>query len=191
MRTQPLTIGVLLAAGASRRFGPDEKLLAPWRGRPLVHWSAQALQIAGCQAGFAVVSSPEVGAALPAGITPYRIEAGQPMGASFRAAITLARSMSAARLLVCLGDMPNIPAGLLVAILTRDCDTACIADGSRRPPILLMAESFDAACDAAQGDMGARAFIRNLPAKDLIALPPAQAFDVDRPGDLADGIPVD
>jgi CTP:molybdopterin cytidylyltransferase MocA len=34
--------GVLLASGASRRFGAD-KLVAPLGGRPVVRWSAEAL----------------------------------------------------------------------------------------------------------------------------------------------------
>src|SRR5215210_5399346 len=37
-----LIAGLLLASGASRRFGSD-KLLAPLAGRPVIRWSAEAL----------------------------------------------------------------------------------------------------------------------------------------------------
>ena len=37
------TLGVLLAAGASRRFGAEDKLLAPWQGQPLVMAASRAL----------------------------------------------------------------------------------------------------------------------------------------------------
>ncbi|MEM1065762.1 MAG: NTP transferase domain-containing protein, partial [Pseudomonadota bacterium] len=37
------TAGVLLAAGASRRFGAADKLLAPLNGRPLISYAARAL----------------------------------------------------------------------------------------------------------------------------------------------------
>jgi molybdenum cofactor cytidylyltransferase len=41
---------VLLAAGASQRFGPDKKLLANIRGKPLIRWVAEEIVDSGAEA---------------------------------------------------------------------------------------------------------------------------------------------
>ena len=38
----PIVSGIILAAGLSRRFGAENKLLAPWRGRPLASYAIEA-----------------------------------------------------------------------------------------------------------------------------------------------------
>jgi CTP:molybdopterin cytidylyltransferase MocA len=56
--------GLLLASGASRRFGSN-KLVAPLNGRPVVRWSAEALASAVDETWVVVPSqSAEVRAAL-------------------------------------------------------------------------------------------------------------------------------
>src|SRR5271165_4945182 len=106
-------LGVLLAAGASRRFGPEDKLLAPYRGGALVRSAATSLLGAGCDAVLAIVSSVDVAAALPTGIEICSIAPGQPMAVSFHTAIDQAVARRASRLLICLGDMPNVKPALL------------------------------------------------------------------------------
>lgn len=183
--TEPI-IGVLLAAGASRRFGPDDKLLAEWGGQPLVRWPAQALLNSSCERVFAITSSAAVEAVLPAGISPHRIARDLPMAASFRAAIEIARCHRAARLLICLGDMPGVSVALLECILARRQDSACLAEADqvRCPPVLLVRDSFDRAFEQATGDAGARTFIRSLPDNALVAVSSLEAVDVDTPGNL-------
>lgn len=180
-------IGVLLAAGASKRFGTQDKLLHPVGDRPLLHWSARALLSSGCDRVLAVVSSDRVAEAMPVGIQPISIAPGLPMAQSFQAAIAAARQEGAARLLIALADMPGISAALLRRLLDLSGDAACQCDGRRLPPVVLSAASFDRAMKLAQGDRGARALIANLPSSQILPIPASAALDVDRPEDL-DGL---
>ncbi len=179
------SLGVLLAAGESRRFGTEDKLLAPWRGRPLVATAAAAMANAGCDGLAAIVSSPAVAAVLPADFVPHRVAAGQPMAVSFRPAVALAEASGATRLLICLGDMPGIEVGLLERLLAAPGSAACLCDGIRLPPMALARADFTAASAAAEGDRGARRFLAALPATALIPIAAAVARDIDTPDDLS------
>jgi molybdenum cofactor cytidylyltransferase len=147
-------LGVLLAAGVSRRFGPQDKLLAPYRGAELVRAAATALLGAGCDAVLAIVSSVEVAGALPAGIGICRVASGRPLADSFRAAIDQALEQQAGRLLVCLGDMPNVTPALLRRLVAYDASCACRAGAILSPPMLLAAADYGAARASADGDRG-------------------------------------
>lgn len=177
-------LGVLLAAGRSARFGDDDKLLAAWRGQPLVTWPARALAGAGCAGLAAVISSPVVDAILPEEFTRLRIAPGLPMSRSFRLALDHARRTGADGLLLALGDMPSVDAELLARLMRHPLGAAC-TDGRRLlPPAFIPAAAFDRALAAEDGDFGARAFIAGLPPAQLVAIAPDQAHDVDRPQDL-------
>ena len=58
------TVGILLAAGQSRRFGPTDKLMAPLHGRPLVTYAAATLRAVAPDVLIAVTSSEIVAAEL-------------------------------------------------------------------------------------------------------------------------------
>lgn len=177
-------MGVVLAAGGSRRFGADDKLLALWRGRPLVAWAAGALRESGCEELVAVVSSADVAAVLPAGFAVHHLPPGLPMSASLRLALRLARQRGAEGLLVCLGDMPNITAAVLQQLLLLPGSGACLQGGRRLPPAYIMSEDFSFALGAQDGDHGARDLIEALPDARLIQICRNMAHDVDRPADL-------
>lgn len=170
-----MRMGVLLAAGASRRFGPQDKLLAPWNGRPLVTWSARALLAAGCDALMAVVASPAVADLLPAGIECRRVAGGLPMSASLKTALREAQRRQAQGLLVCLGDMPDIAPETLRRLQRIGGTAACIQGDRRLPPVHIAAEDFGAALALPEGDHGARALVADLPADRLVPIPAAAA----------------
>lgn len=176
------TAGVLLAAGLSRRFGPADKLLSPWHGRPLVTAAASTLAQAGCDDLAAVVSSDAVAAALPPSFHIIRIAPGLPMAASFRAACHFAEDRGADRLLIALGDMPGVSAGTLRWLLDGTTSRACQHDGARMPPALLLRADWQAATP--DGDQGARAILARLPPYALRDLQPPEAADVDTALDL-------
>jgi CTP:molybdopterin cytidylyltransferase MocA len=178
------TLGVLLAAGASRRFGAEDKLLAPYRGMALIHSAAVALCGAGCDAVAAIISCNAVAAALPLEFEVCNIAPGQEMAASFHKAIDLAVTRQAGRLLICLGDMPNVTSALLHRLMLRDMSCACWAGGTRTPPMLLAAADYAKARTSAEGDQGGRNFLAMLPTDSLIDADPVEMLDIDQPNDI-------
>lgn len=178
------TLGVLLAAGASRRFGAEDKLLAPWQGAPLVATAARTLAKAGCDELAAVVSSEAVAAALPPGFQAIHIESGLDMSASFRAACRFAEAREAGRMLIVLGDMPGVrPETLIQLLAPPHASRACHLEEARTPPAVLLRQDWrKAALD--EGDHGARSVIAALPASSLLALSSDEAKDIDTKSDL-------
>lgn len=180
-----MRLGMILAAGQSLRFGAEDKLLAPWHGRPLITWAAEALRQSGCDSLGAVISSPEVGAVLPDDFARHLLPPGLPMSASFALALRNARDAGADGLLICLGDMPNISAALLRRLLASGESCACLQGDRRMPPAHIAAGDFGHALGPVEGDRGAREFLATLPRDRLIRIDARAAHDIDWPGDLS------
>ncbi|MEM6711844.1 MAG: NTP transferase domain-containing protein [Pseudomonadota bacterium] len=185
------TAGILLAAGASRRFGEEDKLMASLNGAPLVSYAARALQgldpdiligvtrsagVAACLEGFECVSPPED--------NPLQSD-------SLRVGITKAQEHGATRALIVLGDMPYVAAGLLadvVALCTKTMPSAT-SDGQRiMPPACFPKASFLNLCELA-GDRGAASLLQDLPLTSLVAVSSGLLLDIDTPGQLSDQEP--
>lgn len=180
------TVGILLAAGRSRRFGESDKLLALWHGEPLVRAAARTLAAAGCDALAAIVSSEAVGDVLPEDYALCRVPPGQPLSASFRRACDWALEVGAERLLIALGDMPAIAPDTLRRLVARSESGACIHRGIRMPPALLRVEDLRGFA-LEEGDRGARGLLAALPEEALLPLAEHEARDVDYPQDLHPG----
>ena len=174
---------VVLAAGASRRFGAADKLLAPVGGRPMAaHAFARAAAVAAA-ARVAVVSAPGVAdLARGAGLVPSPVPPGHPQSHSLRAGLdALPQDVEAA--LILLADMPFVTDADIAAVLARGAP-ACAADGPRRMPPALLPRAWWSD-PGLTGDAGARALLMRIPPASCIALPPAHLRDIDRPADLA------
>ena len=110
--------GLLLASGASRRFGAN-KLVASLDGRAVVRWSAEAL-VSAVDATFVVVpaQSDAIRAALR-GLPVHWVEnadAPEGMGSSIRAGVA-ALPAEAEAVVITLGDQPLIDADVIRGVV--------------------------------------------------------------------------
>jgi len=183
------TVGILFAAGASRRFGSADKLLADWRGEPLVLAAARTLASAGCDAVAAIVSSDAVATVLPPEFRICWIAPGQPLSETWKRARNLVVEIGADRALIVLGDMPAIRRETLRHLLNvRDGSHACLVGDVRMPPALLTSQDM-AGFDGHRGDFGARALLAELPPDALYPISLHEAQDIDFPEGLqSDGL---
>ena len=175
------TAAVILAAGAGSRFrpGPDgtHKLLAPFRGHPVVWWAVTNAAAAGLDATWVVTGSVDLSGALPAGVLEIRNEGwagGQ--ATSLQRAVAEARATGLEALVVGLGDQPLIPAEAWRAVAASAADIAVATyDGRRRNPVRLAARVWELLAPA--GDEGARSLMRQRP--DLVEEVPCRGEPVD------------
>ncbi len=180
-----VTAALLLAAGGSQRFGAADKLLADFRGRPLVSHAARALATCPSDLRLAVVRSDEVGAVLrDEGFATLTIPPG-PQSASIVAGVRHLIGQGAGRILIALGDMPALQQGDFAQLFARGPeDVAAIwQDGRPSPPAIFPLSWFARLC-ALTGDQGAGALLRDLPESARITLLPDHLGDIDRPEDL-------
>jgi molybdenum cofactor cytidylyltransferase len=184
---------LVLAAGSGVRFGGG-KLLAPWRGAPLLH-GALAVARAAPVASVTVVTGADADAiaGCVAAFDPkirlvHAADHAEGMAASLRAGVA-ALPPDAAGVIVFLGDMPRVPAAAPAALAAALRDGAMAAapefEGRRGNPVGLGRHLF-AAVAALTGDQGARRILDGLgPAlRRIESLDDGVLFDVDRPQDL-------
>lgn len=194
------TTGLLLAAGHSRRFGEDNKLLVPYRGKPLVLHAADAMRGAGLDHLIATVSDERV-ADLLDGFDVCRLSAdGLPQSASLRTGILHWSALSPhdfadgplgfadglSQILVVLGDMPLVTSDHLRAVVAR-CSAnsaSASADGKRRMPPACFPASMTEDLLALTGDRGAGPLLKALPNEALVETPEGMLKDVDTAADL-------
>jgi molybdenum cofactor cytidylyltransferase len=176
---------ILLAAGFSRRMGGENKLLKPFRGRPLI---AHALEtVGGLGLGQLVVvlgrSAEAVAPLLPASATvTHNPRAAEGMGTSLAVgALKLDPALAGA--FVVLGDMPLVTRAdyeaLARAFRAQDGGAVCIPvhQGRRGHPVLFPARHF-AALAACEGDRGARHILAD-PATRLIEVEASSGVLID------------
>jgi molybdenum cofactor cytidylyltransferase len=185
---------VLLAAGASTRFGTENKLVAEINGRPLVRATADAVLGAGI-AEVVVVTGSEPGLverALDGLSIRFSHNAGWPdgMGSSIATGVAALRDTVDAAFIVP-GDMPLLTVGLLrslIAAFERQNGAPIVypttPDGAQRNPVLWPSRLFPE-LRALSGPAGAKALLRPLLAESVaVACDPAIFVDIDTPADL-------
>lgn len=184
-----MTTGLLLlAAGRSERFGPQDKLLVPIAGRPMVIAALEALSRPRIGPRLAVVSSAKVAevcarAGCPTLLIPQGLGQGDSLAAGVRAL-----SDRVDCLLIGLGDMPWLPAAAVDSLLDLfDTDPnrpVCAAQGDTPMPPAVFPSDWLGRLAEVKGDTGGRAILQTLPPRSRLNMPTAWLEDVDRAGDL-------
>lgn len=177
--------GLILAAGAGTRFGPEPKLLAPLGGRPLLEWAIRAqcevaelervVVVLGAHADR-VLERVQFGRAEP--VVCEQWWRGQ--AASLRRGA--AELEGADRVIVTLGDEPLMSPEVVARFASEPPGTRAVYDGRPGHPVVLGAEHLRALANL-RGDRGARGLLaggRRIELGDLGAI----GQDVDTTEDL-------
>ncbi len=168
----PFVSAIVLAAGRAERMG-RQKLLLPFRGRPLVRWAVEAAL--GSKAGETIVvvgsEADQVSAALDG--LPIRlvrnVDYAQGMSTSLKAGVKAARDGRGAVLFI-LGDQPLVSSAVvddLIGAFVREGKPIVrpLVKGRPAHPVLMSADLIPEILDEA-GDLGGR-FILERRAKDV------------------------
>ena len=190
-------VAVVLAAGASRRFG-SPKLLAPLDGRPVLAHTLDAVAAAGIP--DVVVVLGEAAAAVEQAIA-WRGERrvvnprpGDGLASSLRCGLDAATDVPGAdAVLVILGDQPAVRPGVIRAVIAAAAEPANAAfpfvraryatDGAPNP--VLVRRSSWATAAGLDGDRGLGALLAARPELVLAVEVPGDNPDIDTPADLA------
>jgi len=185
--------GIVLAAGSSRRMGTPKQLL-PVGGRPLLELVVDAA--CGSRLDEVVVvlggNAEAVRAAVDVGRARVIVNAEheQGMSTSLRAGIR-ALDESVERLVVILGDQPDVSAALVDRLLDEQERSGLPAsalsfDGLLHPPVVMRRELWPDLM-ALEGDVGCRRLIRarqELVAAVAADTPLHHPVDIDTPEDF-------
>ena len=187
--------GVVLAAGRSTRMGEANKLLQNVRGKPMLRHAVEA-QLASCARPVIVVTGhqPEAVAALLARLDVSLVhnpDFASGLASSVKAGLA-ALPETAPGVVVSLGDMPNVTAGVidrLAQVFADSGEALAVVPtllGQRGNPVLL-ARGLFAEVAKLHGDQGARGLL-DAAGEAIVEVPlddPAIALDVDTPEALA------
>jgi molybdenum cofactor cytidylyltransferase len=176
---------VLLAAGGGTRFaGPTHKLLADFRGKPVVQWAVENAVAAQLDDLIVVTGAVDLRLVLPAGVTVlYNPQWHEGQATSLQTAVRHAGRAGYDAIVVGLGDQPLVPAATWQTIARSEGQlVSAVMDGHRSPPMRIDKELWPLLPTA--GDEGARALIRSRP--DLLReiACPGHGLDIDTLEDL-------
>ncbi len=184
------TAAILLAAGASSRFGGD-KLSAPLRDGTVLSHSAANLAAVGC-AYCAIVLQPDSRLEEQAASLGFSIilnpSARDGLSTSIRAGVDWAERSGAKGVMLVLADMPFVSPDhfdkLFNEASASATSCACTeANGIRMPPALFGASWF-AQLKHLSGDSGAKTLLAAQPKSSCVTAAGVMLTDIDTPADL-------
>jgi CTP:molybdopterin cytidylyltransferase MocA len=182
--------GLLLAAGAGRRYGMP-KALVRYGGRLFVERAAAVLHEAGCSpvvivlgAGAAEVRAT---AALPGSSLVDNPDWESGMGSSLQTGLS---TLDADAVVILPVDTPGItPAAVrrLITLATPDALARATYDGAPGHPVLIGRNHWPGVVELSAGDAGAREYLKRHNTTEVPCADIATGLDVDRPEDLPGG----
>lgn len=184
-------VGLLLAAGAARRYGRAKQVETLADGNSLVRHAALAALAVCSEVRVVVGAHREAVIAALAGLPVTIIEHAdwaRGMGASIACGVRSLIAEGIERpLLLCLADQPRVDADALRRLLAASADAAhsiVVSDYGvgRGPPCLFPARLY-AALAALDGDEGARSVLKAHAAEVVTVTLPEGADDIDTPDD--------
>ncbi|WP_229852632.1 nucleotidyltransferase family protein [Streptomyces albospinus] len=186
--------GLLLAAGGGRRLGGRPKALLDHRGRPLVEHAAGVLRDGGCGPVHIVLGAAADAVRERADLAGYTTSVNpdwaQGMGSSLRVGLAALAGSGADAVVVSLVDQPGIGAAAVARVVAayegRDSLAAAAYGGRRGHPALFGAARWADIAASAEGDRGARDYLRRHAAAITLVEcgDVAEAYDIDTPEDL-------
>jgi molybdenum cofactor cytidylyltransferase len=181
--------GIVLAAGASRRFN-GVKQLAPLRGRPLLSYAVEAMLAVPALDPVIVVlghAAAEIAAAVDLDDATVVVAAGWAAGQSASLKCGVAAAGDADAVAVTLGDQPFITpqviAGALDQLVGHDAVRVTYG-GAPGHPVVLSRRVMDAVGDL-EGDTGARDLLARFRVRNWEAGHLCSAADIDTQEELA------
>jgi len=183
----PRLAAAVLAAGGSARFGVASKLLAPFRGRPLVAWAVEAALEAGAfDVVFVVEGAVDLAHEIPSGaILLENPDWAEGQATSLAAAVHAARVGRFDALVVGLGDQPFVGPEAWRAVATAVAPEPIVVatyEGERGNPVRLGREIWDELPQ--HGDHGARHLMAGRPELVGEVACPGNAADIDTQEEL-------
>jgi CTP:molybdopterin cytidylyltransferase MocA len=177
-RPAPVTAGLILAAGAGRRYGMP-KALAVRDGRLFVEHAADTLRAAGCDPIVVVLgaAAEEVRATVP-GLpeTVINPDWATGMASSLRTGLTAVAGRAEA-VVVLLVDMLGVTPEAVRRITAHSAPDALVTGdyhGRRGHPVLLGRDHWAGVAETATGDRGARDYLR---AREVTVVPVGDVAD--------------
>lgn len=187
---------VIVAAGRSSRFGEDNKLLAEFRGAPLIRHAASAVAASQVAVAVLVVGPDRDAIAAAAGPGAWRLEVNanpdSGLSGSIQSGIAALDGTVDGALIV-LGDMPFVSAKLINELCDvfaakngRQIVFPVTRDGRQTNPVLWPRVLFPSLMRLT-GDVGAKAVLAaNVDLQLPIVIEDTEAFfDIDTRADLA------
>jgi len=186
--TRGTHLAVLLAAGAGQRFtGPVHKLLAPFRGAPLVSHAIRALQEAHIGEEAIVTGAVDLGILTMGLVVIPNPSWATGQRSSVEAAITYARDLNYDSIVIGLGDQPFITSDAWRTVARTDGPIVVATyDGVRGNPVKLSKSVWDDFLAlTTEPDAGARTLMRMRPELVREVACKGVSADIDTPEDLS------
>jgi len=187
MRTAGSVAGLVLAAGAGRRYGRP-KALVEVGGQPLVDRALGTLRDTGCTPVVVVLgaAAPRVRAAADLSGATVVVNDGWAagMGSSLRAGLAALAATDAAAVLVMLVDTPGVTPEAVRLVLAYAGPAALVTatyHGQPGHPVLLGREHWAGVAASAVGDVGARPYLSTHPVTRVPCEAVADGTDLDEP----------